>query len=122
MEEQTILELKKLIKDLEVITRVNNLLLSRFILELGTVRKDLGLPKRCTFFRFELLQEEYDKLVQEFGKYETDKALYRLDRTLAQNKQQCPHNIGKYIRRNKIYNEKIQHKSKQKSWAKLFNK
>lgn len=97
MEEQTILELKKIIKDLEVITRVNNLLLSRFILELGTVRKDLGLPKRCTFFRFELLQEEYDKLVQEFGKHETDKALYRLDRTLAQNKQQCPHNIGKYI-------------------------
>ena len=104
MEEQTILELKKLIKDLEVITRVNNLLLSRFILELGTVRKDLGLPKSCTFFRFELLQEEYDKLVQEFGKHDTDKALYRLDRTLAQNKQQCPHNIGKYIRRNLIKN------------------
>ena len=97
MEEQTILELKKLIKDLEVITRVNNLLLSRFILELGTVRKDLGLPKRCTFFRFELLQEEYDKLVQEFGKHETDKALYRLDRMLIKNKQQCPNNIRKFI-------------------------
>ena len=58
----------------------------------------MGLPKRCTFFRFELLQAEYHKLVQEFGKHDTDKALYRLDRTLAQNKQQCPNNIGKYIR------------------------
>lgn len=111
MEEQTILELKKMIKDLEVITRVNNLLLSRFILELGTVRKDLGLPKRCTFFRFELLQDEYEKLVQEFGKKETDKALYRLDRTLAQNKQQCPHNIGKYIRKNLLRNKAAREKA-----------
>ena len=90
--------MKSILKDLEFLIRVNNLLLSRFILELGTVRKDLGLPKRCTFFRFELLEDEYNKLVEEFGKHDTDKALYRLDRTLAQNKQQCPHNIGKYIR------------------------
>lgn len=91
-------ELKHVIKDLEILIRVNNLLLSRFILELSNVKKDLGLPQRCTYFKFEILQEEYDSLVGEFGKRETDKALYRLDRLLVSNKQQCPNNIAKYLR------------------------
>ena len=91
-------ELKHIIKDLEVLIRVNNLLLSRFILELSNVKKDLGLPQRCTYFKFEILQDEYDSLVSEFGKRETDKALYRLDRLLVSNKQQCPNNIAKYLR------------------------
>ncbi|MCM1324186.1 MAG: hypothetical protein NC218_08485 [Acetobacter sp.] len=78
--------------------RTNNLLLSRFILELAKVRKELGLPKRCFFFKFELLEAEYKELVNEFGKEKVDKALYRLDRLLLTNKQQCPNNIAKYIR------------------------
>lgn len=68
-------------------------------MELSTVRKELGLPKRKTYFRFELLEEEYNTLVSEFGRSVVDKALYRLDRLLLTNKQQCPNNIAKYIRK-----------------------
>lgn len=94
---QEIHNLKEYLTTLQTLVRVNNLLLSRFILQLSEVRKDLGLPKRETFFKFELLEDDYLLLVQEYGKNETDKALYRLDRLLLQNKQQCPHNIRKYI-------------------------
>lgn len=90
-------EMKEYLKDLQTLVRVNNLLLSRFILQLSEVRKELGLPKREVFFKFELLEDDYKLLVNEYGKEETDKALYRLDRLLLQNKQQCPHNIHKYI-------------------------
>lgn len=86
------------IKRVQVLIRTNNLLISRFILELSRTRKELGLPKRTFFFKFELLQEEYEDLILEFGKKETDKALYQLDRMLLTNKQQCPNNIAKYIR------------------------
>lgn len=87
------------IKRTQVLIRTNNLLMSRFILQLAKVRKELGLPKRVTFFKFELLEDDYLLLVKEFGKEETDKALYRLDRLLLTNKQECPNNIAKYIRR-----------------------
>lgn len=90
-------EIQKCLVDLQTLTRVNNLLLSRFILQLSEVQKELGLPKRETFFKFELLEDDYLLLVKEYGKSETDRALYRLDRLLLQNKQQCPHNIRKYI-------------------------
>ena len=90
-------EIKEYLKDLQTLVRVNNLLLSRFILQLSEVRQDLHLPKREVFFKFELLEDDYELLVNEYGKEETDKALYRLDRLLLQNKQQCPHNIRKYI-------------------------
>lgn len=89
--------MKEYLKDLQTLVRVNNLLLSRFILQLSEVRKELGLPKREVFFKFELLEDDYLLLVKEYGKSETDRALYRLDRLLLQNKQQCPHNIRKYI-------------------------
>lgn len=92
------LQLQQEINKLQVLTRVNNLLLSRFILQLQTVRKELGLPKRETFFKFELLEDDYQELIAEFGKEKVEKALYRLDRLLLQNKQNCPHNIKKYIR------------------------
>lgn len=95
--EKELLDLEQELKNLQVLVRVNNLLLSRFILQLSKTRDDLGLPKRNVFFKFELLQEDYDELVKRFGKKETDKALYRLDRLLLSNKQQCPHNIKKYI-------------------------
>lgn len=86
-------------KRTQVLIRTNNLLLSRFILELSKTRKELGLPKRVMFFKFELLEEDYELLVKEFGREETNKALYRLDRLLLTNKQQCPNNIAKYIRK-----------------------
>lgn len=82
---------------LKILIRTNNLLLARFILQLSETRKELGLPKRNTFFKFELFEDDYNKLVDEFGKTEVDKALYRLDRLLIKNKQQCPNNIRKYI-------------------------
>lgn len=96
--EQEILITQQEIKSLQVLIRVNNLLMSRFILQLQNTRKELGLPKRETFFKFELLEDDYLDLCNEFGKSETDKALYKLDRLLLKNKQNCPHNIKKYIR------------------------
>lgn len=93
-------------KRTQVLIRTNNLLISRFILELSKTRKELGLPKRVLFFKFDLLEDEYYKLVNEYGKDETDKALYRLDRLLLTNKQQCPNNIAKYIRKRLSESEK----------------
>lgn len=87
------------IKRTQVLIRTNNLLMSRFILELSKVRKELGLPKRRFFFKFELLDEEYENLVRDFGKKDVDRALYYLDRLLLTNKQQCPNNIAKFVRR-----------------------
>lgn len=49
------------------------------------------------FFKFELLQDDYQELIVQYGKQEVDKALYRLDRLLLTNKQQCPNNIKKYL-------------------------
>ena len=95
---QELNQIEKEIRQLQVLVRVNNLLLSKFILQLSETRKELGLPKRQSFFKFEILQEDVDELINEFGKDETIKALYRLDRLLLQNKQNCPHNIKKYIR------------------------
>lgn len=97
MERLEIQDIKDSLEKVQILIRTNNLLLARFILQLSEVRKELGLPKRNVFFKFELLQEDYDKLVEEFGKEETDKALYRLDRLLIRNKQQCPSNVRKYI-------------------------
>ena len=37
------------------------------------------------------------ELVAEFGQEEVDKAMYRLDRLLLTNRQQCPRNIKKYL-------------------------
>lgn len=91
-------EILEQLKQLNIVTRVNNVLLSRFILQLQTVKKELGLPRTEPFCRFELLKEDYDELVQQFGKHDTDRALYLLDRAMARNKVQCPHNIKKYIR------------------------
>lgn len=98
-----ILELKKSVADdlvtTQVLIRTNNLLLSRFILALEKTRKKMGLPEREIAFKFELLEEEYKELVAEFGQDEVDKAMYRLDRLLLTNRQQCPRNIKKYLHR-----------------------
>ena len=97
-QEQDVLnQIKEELNKVQILIRTNNLLLARFILQLSETRKELGLPKRNVFFKFELLEDDYKKLIEEFGKEETDKALYRLDRMLIKNKQQCPNNIRKYI-------------------------
>lgn len=90
-------EISEQLKQLNILMRVNNVLISKFILQLQTVKKILNLPKVESFFRFELLQEEYQQIVDEFGKRETDNALYWLDRQMSKNKIQCPHNIKRYI-------------------------
>lgn len=95
--EKKLEELESELKTIQILIRTNNLLLSRFILQLSEVRKELCLPKRKVFFKFELLQDDYNELVEEFGDNEVNKALYRLDRYLLTNKMQCPNNIKKYI-------------------------
>lgn len=95
--EERILELSDEISQNKILLRVNNLLLARFILQLSQVRNDFNLPKRNTFFKFEILNDDYRDLCKEYGKDIVDKTLYRLDRTLLLNKQDCPHNIKKYI-------------------------
>lgn len=107
------IDLKEELRNIQILIRTNNLLLSRFILELSKTRKELGLPKRLLFFRYDLLQEEYDKLTEEFGKEEVNKALYRLDRLLLTNRQQCPNNIAKYIRRKLKKSKENREKDKQ---------
>lgn len=105
--EREIIITQEEIKKLQILTRVNNLLLSRFILQLQDIREEFNIPKRKTFFKFELLEEDYNELISEFSQSKVDKALYHLDRLLLKNKQQCPNNIKKYIR------NKLKKKSKQ---------
>ena len=117
-EEQDILnQIKEELNKVQILIRTNNLLLARFILQLSETRKELGLPKRNVFFKFELLEDDYNELIKEFGKEETDKALYRLDRMLIKNKQQCPNNIRKYItsKLRKSLLNKEERKKKEKS-------
>lgn len=114
------IDLYQELKDIQVLIRTNNLLLSRFILELSKTRIELGLPKRVLAFKFEILQEEYDKLVDEFGKDEVNKALYRLDRLLLSNKQNCPNNVAKYIR--KKIQKRIKDREHRKAMKELYGK
>lgn len=110
-------QIKEELSRVQILIRTNNLLLARFILQLSETRKELGLPKRNVFFKFELLEDDYNELIKEFGKEKTDKALYRLDRMLIKNKQQCPNNIRKYITsklRKSLLNKK-ERKKKEKS-------
>lgn len=96
MKDQEILEQ---LKQLNILTRVNNVLLSKFILQLQVVKKELHIPKLKGYWKFELLEDEYVELIKEFDRKDVDKALYNLDRGLVQNKLNCPNNIKAYIRR-----------------------
>ena len=80
-------QIKEELNRAQVLIRTNNLLLARFILQLSETRKELGLPKRNVFFKFELLEDDYKELIEEFGKEETYKAMYRLDRMFIKYKQ-----------------------------------
>lgn len=111
--EEELNEIRNDLRDLNILTRVNNLLLSKFILQVSNLTKDYNLPKRVTFFKFELLESDYKELVNEFGKEETDRALYRLDRLLIQNKQNCPNNIRQYIAKKIMKRKHNENKSNQ---------
>lgn len=91
-------EILNQLKELNILTRVNNVLLSKFILQLQTVKRELHLPRLVSFFRFEILKDEYEELCEEYGRNEVDKALYHLDRQLVRNKLECPNNIKRYIK------------------------
>ena len=99
MEHDTQQQIQDELKRIEILIRTNNLLLSRFILELDNVKRDLKIPRRQTFFTFEILDEEYKKLVEEFGYKDVQSALYKLDRRMLRNKMNCPNNIARYIRK-----------------------
>lgn len=103
-------ELTDLIKQLNVLMRVNNLIMSRFIMQVENLKKEIRLRNTKTFFKFEITDEDYTSLITEFGKKEVDRQLYHLDRLLLTNKQNCPHNIKKYIynRSNKRRSNKVE--------------
>ena len=72
---------------------------------------DQRLPFDDDFYGKKNQMEQYVDWLEDFGKYgnlppstlnfkeEVNKALYRLDRLLLTNRQQCPNNIARYIRR-----------------------
>lgn len=85
------------LKKINILMRVNNIVISKFILQLQTLRKELHLPKLVSYWKFELLEDEYVELIKEFNRSDVDKALWYLDRQLVDNKMDCPNNIKKYI-------------------------
>lgn len=98
MDEKIQREILQRLTQLEILQRVNNVLLSKFILQLQTVKKELHLPKIKSYWKFELLESEYVDLIKEFGRKEIDETLFFLDRQLCDNKINCPNNIKAYIR------------------------
>lgn len=98
MDEQLEREIVQRLTQLEILQRVNNVLISKFILQLQTVKKELHLPKLISYFKFELLEDDYVELIKEYDRKDVDRALYYLQRSLVQNKMNCPNNIKKYIK------------------------
>lgn len=91
-------ELYEQMKQINILMRVNNVLLSKFIVDLQSMAGYLNIPKRLGFFKFSILVSDYDELCSEFEKKDVDKALVRLDQMMAANKVQCPNNIKRYIK------------------------
>jgi len=90
-------EILEQLKQLNILTRVNNILMSKMILQMQVVKRELHLPKLVPFTKFEILDDDYQELIKEYGRKDVDKALYFLDRQLQKNKLNCPHNIKRYI-------------------------
>ena len=64
-QEQDVLnQIEEELNKVQILIRTNNLLLARFILQLSETRKELGLPKRNVFFKFELLEDDYKELIE----------------------------------------------------------
>lgn len=95
--DRRLLELGEELRQIDILLRVNNLLISKFILQLSHVKKQLRLKDSNDFFKFSILQTDYEELIDKFGKQEVDKVLYRLDRMLLLNKINCPNNIKNFV-------------------------
>lgn len=111
-------EILQRLTQLEILQRVNNVLLSKFILQLQVLRKELHLPKLISFWKFDLAEDDYKELVSEYDKKDVDNALYYLSRLLVDNKIDCPNNIKKYIikqlKKQKLNREYYNDKKKEK--------
>lgn len=97
MEEQLLREVLQKLTQLEILQRVNTVIISKFIRQLDSTRRELHLPKLISFWTFDLTDDEYDELISEYDPKDVNRALYYLARQLAENKMNCPNNIMKYI-------------------------
>lgn len=90
-------EVLQRLTQLEILQRVNTVIISKFIRQLDSTRRELHLPKLVSFWTFDLTDDEYDELISEYDPKDVNKALYYLARQLAENKMDCPNNIKRYI-------------------------
>lgn len=95
--ETRLLEIDERLRQIDILIRVNNLIISKFILQLSNLKKQLNIKDNNDFFKFSILQTDYEELVNQYGKQEVDKVLYRLDRMLILNKINCPNNIKNFV-------------------------
>lgn len=84
-------------KDLEILLRVNNLLLAKLINEWNCVKKELDIPKKYFGFKFSITQDEFNELCEAYGRKRVENILFKLDRMLLLNKMECPRDIKKYV-------------------------
>lgn len=112
-----IIDLQEMLRTQEILLRTNNIIMSRFILELNNLMTELKIPRHKLFFKFAISDDDYDLLVKEFDSASVDKALIKLDKLLMTNKQDCPNNIYQYTRarlkqaqRQKLYDGKNRNK------------
>ena len=112
-----ITDLPEMLRTQEILLRTNNLIMSRFILELNNLMTELKIPRHKLFFKFSISDDDYNLLVKEFDSASVDKALIKLDRLLMTNRQDCPNNIYQYTRarlkqaqRQKLYDGKNRNK------------
>lgn len=95
--ERRLLELDESLRQINILLRVNNLLISKFILQLSNIKRQYNIKDSNDFFKFSILQTDYEELINQYGKQEVDKVLYRLDRMLILNKINCPNNIKNFV-------------------------
>jgi len=95
--ETRLLEIDERLRQIDILIRVNNLIISKFILQLSNLKKQLNIKDSNDFFKFSILQTDYEELINQYGKQEVDKVLYRLDRMLILNKINCPNNIKNFV-------------------------
>ena len=100
-------EMQEQLKQINILVRINNILLSKFINQLQEVKKRIRVPDVVSFFRFDIYLEDYKELCKEFEKKDVDKALFWLDRQLIQNKMACPSNVKSFVLK-RLTRQKIQ--------------
>lgn len=102
-------EMQEQLKQINILVRINNILLSKFINQLQEVKKRIRVPDVVSFFRFDIYLEDYKELCKEFEKKDVDKALFWLDRQLIQNKMACPSNVKSFVLK-RLTRQKVQRK------------